>query len=207
MGYLERFKKFQRALEKNDAVEVGRCDLLPAGRKAVKKGTKAVDPSILDFYRQIKSVRVTWEACEGDDPDVAGQVNILPLDRVLADWGDDIYFEDDDPESHRRFFHPFDFFAPEAAVGLMLRDEPEPGLYYFAYHDDPIPLDLDVEGYIELLLEARGFLYWPKVIVARLTDTEFEEVDRFRDAMPRLFPDFDPDAFEKRYQALRLGAS
>lgn len=207
MDYWAAFAALAQELRQNRSIEVVRFELLhPAAGSAGAQGRrmKGVPRAAREFYAQVGAVRLEWQSRVHEDPDVAGRVNILPLDRVLQDWKGDIYFEEDATAGSRRFFRPFDFFVPEAAAGILIRGEPDEQVYLYTYDDEPFPLGVDLAGYIELLLRARGFLYWQMIPVALALGRPSAEALRFRSAMPQLFPGFDPGEFERLYRRLRF---
>lgn len=201
VDFWEQFNQLAKVLRDHDSIEVLRFDLQKPDLEPPHR--LRLDASVRAFYAQVGSVRLEWRSLI-HDADVAGKVNILPLKRVLMDWKDDIYFEDDSPQDPRRFFHPIDFFTPEATTGILLMEKPDPQVYLFTYHDDPIPLGVDLPGYVALLIEAKGFLYWQKYIVALLKGTDSEESRRFQKMMPKVFPGFQAEMIALRHRNLKL---
>ncbi len=209
VDFWKQLNQLEQVLRANSTIEVLSFDLQKPDRKpaqvrsTLRRSRLRLDESVHAFYAQVGSVRLEWRS-PNHDADVAGKANILPLNRVLKDWKDDIYFEDDSVQDPRRFFHPIDFFAPEAAAGILITERPDPQVYLFTYHDDPIPLGVDLTGYVALLIEARGFLYWQKHIVSMLKGVDSEESRRFQEKMPEVFPGFQTEMIAKRHRKLRL---
>ena len=205
MEYLNRFQLLRNELTNNQSINLMRFDISQPGDISQNSDELVfLDSYILEFYRLIKSVRLQWESSVFDDPDIAGEVKILPLERVLMDWKDDIYSEDYGTQDLRRFYHPIDFFVPEASVGILIQEKINPELFFFTYGEEIIPLGVDFRGYIELLIAAKGFFYWQMLIISLISGHNFEEAQRFRDFMPRLFPDFKISHFEKIYANHKL---
>ncbi|MBW4501600.1 MAG: hypothetical protein KME57_19065 [Scytonema hyalinum WJT4-NPBG1] len=163
-----------------------------------------VPQQFLSFYEESNGFELDWEMLSSSDPDVLGRVKILSLAEVIQDWKDVVYFEDIELDDSIRNFRPFDFFVDEACVGIYLEEDFDNSLYLYNFNSEPFRLDLDISGYIELLVAARGFLYWQNVIKALKTNTENSEEKRFRTFMPQLFSNFSFDDFSNTYESLRL---
>ncbi len=67
-----------------------------------------------------------------------------------------------------------------------------------------ILIHIDFEGYMKLLGETKGFLYWQKAILGYLSGSESFETKNFKEVMPKLFPDFSYDKFIELYESLRI---
>lgn len=207
VNYRDKFQSLERELSNNEKVELVEFNIQESKgirRKKKDEVKEPIDDAITDFYHSIRSVRIQWESNFDDNADVAGEVKILPLEQVLADWKDDIYWEDDSPQSLRRLYHPVDFFIPEASAGILIQEEINPEMFFFPYEEEPIPLGLNFQSYIKLLIEARGFFYWQKFIISLILDENSVESERFKSYMPRLFPDFKISNFEKLFTSLQL---
>lgn len=205
MDYLERFRLLEDDLSTNRVLQLSRFEMPMAENSTMNhEKINLLEESIVSFYKVFKLVRIQWEASIFDDPDVAGEVNILPLERALRDWKNDIYFEDHDIQDPKRFYHPLDFFIPEASVGIILQDDRTSEVFFFDYGEELIALELNFEGYIHLLLEARGFFYWQMSLISLISGGDFEESERFKEFMPKIFPAFKFSEFERLYMNHRL---
>lgn len=163
-----------------------------------------VPQHILSFYENSNGFELDWEMLSSPDPDILGRVKILSLAEVMRDWKGVVYFEDTELDDPIRNFRPFDFFVDEACVGIYLEEDFDNSVYLYRFDSDPFRLDLDISGYIELLIAARGFLYWQNVIKSLKTNSDNSEAKRFKAFMPHLFPNFSFEEFSNTYEALRL---
>ncbi|MBD2534949.1 hypothetical protein H6G97_38160 [Nostoc flagelliforme FACHB-838] len=206
---METRKKFQ-ALKKElrdlNNIQVNTCELTFYAPKKVREKAQemGIPQQILSFYENSNGFELNWEMLSSPDPDVLGRVKILSLSEVIQDWKDVVYFEDTELDDPIRTFRPFDFFVDEACVGIFLEEEFDNSLYLYKFGSEPFRLDLDISGYIKLLIAARGFLYWQNVIEALKTESHNTEVERFRTFMPQIFPNFSFDEFSNNYENLRL---
>lgn len=160
--------------------------------------------SFLDGLEIGQKFKIYWSATTSPDPDVKGMAKILPLEQIIQDWEGVVYFEDTDADDPIRHFHPVDFFVDEACVGVYVGADAGPSLYFFDFSESPYRLDLDMEGYLRMLLLSRGFFYWQDAIRAFRSGEDNPQSERFKKYMPQLFPDFTYENFQRTYQRLRL---
>lgn len=202
---LRQFSSLAAELENNRAIEVTKAVFNPPATEEELKSARGrfdLTPAMIDFYGQANGVRIEWER-RGEKrlPAgglAAGRINLLPVQEVFGDWEGVIFFDD-----NRRFelLHPLDFFAPEACAALRLDGSGNPEVFYHYLGEEMNPLGVDFEGYLELLLRARGFWYWQRAVarpdhVNPRAPMSVEERN-FRELMPQLFPDFDPSDFRR----------
>lgn len=159
---------------------------------------------LISFYEDSDGFELDWEMLDAPDPDVLGKVGILSLADLLRNWENVVYFDDTEPDDPIRSFHPFDFFVDEACVGIYFEENFDNSLYLYDFKSEPFRLDLDIKGYIELLIASRGFLYWQDTIETFKLKTENPATNKFKTYMPQLFKDFSFDEFSSTYQHLRL---
>lgn len=171
-------------------------------REIVKKVTPS---SIFDFHQEMNGLSIEW-AIEGEEPDVKGAVKILSLQKILQDWREVVYF-DFTPEQERvRNFHPIDFFIDEACAGAFLNEsgEQDVSLYLYSFEGEPTSLDLDISGYIQMLVASKGFLYWQYAVIEILEGRENPVSKRFKEWMPKLFPSFSWQEYVQKYNQLKI---
>ncbi len=110
--------------------------------------------------------------------------------------------EPDEPRARAVYdrYKLFDRADSRDRVSLRFeRGQPEPQLYFFERNTGvSYPLALDIPTYLELLLEARGLIWWQQFFVA---DPSFRmdpiKADIFQRALRRLFPDADAARFRR----------
>jgi hypothetical protein len=204
----EKFRALLVELDRCADVRVTTRRLTFYNRKRVRdEARQAGTPEqVLDFYQSSDGFELSWEMVDAPDPDALGRVRILSLSDVVRDWRGVVHFDDSDPDDPIRHFQIFDFFVDEGCVGLYFDEEGDDSLHLHDFGPEPFRLDLDIPGYIEMLVAARGFLYWQDVIKALRTGVDDEVTARFRTFIPQLFPAFSFAEFADTYQRVRLSA-
>ena len=162
-------------------------------------------PSIQSFYKKLSSFELAWKSNQFNDQlSLTGCAKILPVQEVDSDWKEVLWFDHTPADDPIRNFRILDFFVDEACVGFYEKGKGAPNLYFYDFEEQPVDLQVDMEGYIQLLCAARGFRYWPLVLVSFLEKKEITEAETFKTYMPQLFPDFSFDAFKTLFDKVRL---
>ncbi len=198
---VERLRGMAAELEKHPEIELSVCRFNPPAAEAelaqVGENFK-LTPAMLKFYRQANGVNIHWERRGSKETAAVGYINLLPVGEVFGSWEGVIYLEE---ESRFKPLHPLDFFIEEACAALKLDGSENPEVYYHSLGGEMAPLGVDFGGYLELLLESRGFLYWQLAVATHeysRSDAPMTAEERsFRETMSQLFPDFDGSAFKR----------
>lgn len=202
---VEQFRSMTTALKAHPDIDVLSCRFnSPATEQEVNEARSKFNltPAMLDFYSEANGISIQWQRRWQKEPRggglVAGMIELLPIQDVFGDWKDNIYFGEDDP---CKLLHPLDYFMGNACAGLYLDGSDNPEVYYYYRGEKMRPLNVDFEGYLQLLLKSRGFWYWPLAIagpeeVEPSAPIPIEERN-FREIMPQLFPDFNPSDFQR----------
>ena len=174
-NYLTRFKTMVSELEKNPSIELIAFKINPPAKKKDFERANGYFPLTDDmrvFYAQCNGLELEWEI-KNSLEHTPGLIKILPLGEVFSDWIDIIYFDEEDLDFEYRPLHPLDFFVSEACAALYLDFETgaAPEVYYHYCGEEMSSMKVDFAGYLELLLESRGFWYWQKS-VRSLKDAE-----------------------------------
>lgn len=187
-----RFRALVEELRQSPAVEVEQARMTFYAPHEVRAAALAagVPSSVHRYYHSTDGFELSWTAVDQEDPDVLGTVRILPLRQVVQDWRGVVHFEGEATDSELLHFKPLDTFTNETCAGVFTTAVDDESLYIYDFEDEPVRLDLDVFGYTEMLYTARGFFYWPHAVIAAKGIRDTREADRFRTAMPALFPDF-----------------
>ena len=202
-----QIKEFRDELGANAAVTVGDFTIGLPLNKREKETVKEVTPaSIFYLHQEVNELVIAWEPKDATDPDVKGSTKILPIKEMLKDWPGVVYFDFTPPDSRLRRFHPVDFFVDEACAGAFLNEPgPEdPALYLYSFEGDATSLELNMEGYVQMLKASGSFLYWHYAVLEIINQKENPVSQRFKEWMPRLFPGFDWDQYVELYGKLRL---
>ena len=169
---------------------------------------KTLPRTLANFYNELSHTHIKWQTREPIDngQKIYGSINILKAEQVLGDWEGRVYFKEHQHYAWMEKFKIVDFFVAEACVGFI---QSQNNLDYLEYLDfgepDTEPLDLTFEGYYELMISARGFLYWQRVILHLRKGSGYEhEVNRFKTYMPQIFPDFKWEEFVALYEKVKI---
>ena len=206
MEYRKLYKNFKRVLYVDENLEFGNVDsLLNEDHKINLSDTlqKKIAESILYFYSEISLHKLEWT--NGANNSIRGFINILPIEQAVGSWDGIIYFKGSN--EGLKNFKPFDFFLPECCVGFYLADEnenPNEELCAYDLEDEPEPLNVNMEGYIQLLYMARGFSYWSYVLRGLEGGRDYGVTEKFKKAMPEVFPDFKWEDFVALYDKVKL---
>lgn len=174
--------------------------------KREKETIKGVTPAgVFVLHQEMNGLTVEWEGKEVSDPDVRGSVKILPTKEILKDWSGVVYFDFTPVNDRVRNFHPIDFFVDEATAGAFLNepDREDLSLYLYNFEGEPTSLHLDMTGYVEMMLASKGFLYWQYAVLEILNSKENPVSKRFKEWMPKLFPDFNWADYVALYQGFK----
>ncbi len=204
----ESVRGLEDELQAHPAITLQRMTVgLPLDKRQ-KEQVKDVKPqSVFALHQQLNELEIAWEPKDASDPNVLGATHILPVKDVLKDWPGVVYFDFTPPDARIRRFHPVDFFVDEACVGAFLNEpgRDDPAMYFYQFEGDPASLELNMEGYVAMLLASKGFLYWQYAILEIIQQHENPMSRRFKEWMPRLFARFDWQEYVELYSRLRLG--
>lgn len=186
-----------------------------------KKGAKVpayLPEKLRQFYSEIGQCNFEWEHVEfPDTPWISGSVKILPLSEVDRTWEGVVWFAQAPvlPEylqtqwtTHgNRHFKIFDFFLDETVVGFY-DDRSDDCLYLYYMQGEPVSLQLDIEGYIDMMVASLGFVGWQVVLVSLIESNEnYPTTITFREQMPQLQSGFDWEEYKARFERNRLPAT
>jgi hypothetical protein len=203
-------RKLEEELQAHPAITLQKMTVGLPLNKRQKEDVKSVKPqSAFALHQELNELEIAWEPKDAGDPDVQGDAHILPVKEVLKDWPGVVYFDFTPADARIRFFHPVDFFVDEACVGAFLNeaDREDPAMYLYRFEGDATPLDLNMEGYVKMLLASKGFLYWQYAILEIINQKENPMSRRFKEWMPRLFSGFDWKQYVEQYGKLRLSGA
>ena len=158
------------------------------------------------YTKHFNGCRIDWRFPENDA--IGGRVHLLPFEDIVRDGLGTTYEEEDLTENELvQYFKPFDLVTDEMECGFLM----DPGFTSRSIHykragaPHLYDLDIDMKGYLELVVATGGFFHWPKVLVDIQEGTESAETEQFREYMPRIFSGFTWRAFVAQYTGLRIG--
>ena len=205
---IEKFKTLFSEIRENESIDIKALELNDYAANAPDleyvEGRKTVDKLFIDLYKELNGVVIDWAAKEARHDDVLGKAKILPFQESIVNWKGIVYFDDTPEDSIIRRFFPFDFFVDEACAGILATVEQKPNIYLYQFEGEPFDLKVDINGYCELLIEAKGFRYWQMMIKEILTGTENYNSKLVKEYLPQLFPEFSFKQFEDKFHTLYL---
>ena len=162
------------------------------------------DEGIIEFYSFIDEWRVRWKTSEKSMVTAEGTFSFLPIEKVMQNtWDKD--FGADDWAPSMKGFRPLDlFYDSDGMVGFFTKETKKPGLYLMHSDSSLSALRLNFKGYLKLLAVSKGYGWWQNSLVQISTGEHMPNVARFKEDMPKLFPDFNWDEFVSLYQSLRI---
>jgi len=204
MRWRDRFAELGAEIRRHPLLKVDRYELgAPASPDAIRDAEKAAGGRLPDgmreVYEQINGLRLEWSARDPSTFDTVqpptGYIKLLEIGTstgtIFGSWDDWIWFSQDGDETFKNV-KPVDFFINEACAALY----PVPGEMKIHYHycgEELHPTGYSFLEYLELLLESRGYFYWQTALC--VDKQRSKTVVEFRSVMPRLFADFDNEAF------------
>ena len=200
--FLPRFRTMTRELETHPHIEVIDFHFSPpATPDEIEEAKRSVSGGLPEgveaFYREMNGYTLEWEHSleevrQGDDSD-KGLIEILPLEDVLRDWKESIWFEGDE---RFKAVRPLDFFVPEACSALLYSPDTgfRPTVHYHVLGETLYDTGYAFRRYIDRLLASRGSWYWIETLCRETHDSP--ESEAFFRRMPLLFPDFQPSLFQ-----------
>jgi hypothetical protein len=166
-----------------------------------------ISSSLENFYKIHNGLNYQWTSV--DNPDVGGNIQfnkhiwLLRDDQSLTDQCD----MDPNMDERLRHFRVWDVPTMNTMVGFLHSSETgfSRSLYFYTQGTTYAKsLELDVDGYLNMAYESAGFYYWQQVLLDIINESETPETRKFKEWMPKLFPDFNWDDFLAKYQELRL---
>lgn len=152
---------------------------------SVTTGMTKIDPALDSFYYGLKDWIIRWKfkntfthAPEG----LVGAVKMLPIEDVL-NWRAWNLFTPEFPQMEN--FTLLDYFDDNAAVGFYL-NQPERGLFYFAFDADPKPLNLDFKGYLEMIKFTKGAAFWQLSCIEPINESTCRTVEKLNQIDPEI---------------------
>ena len=179
---------------------------VPVTLISVQRELKRIEHSILDFYEISNGIEISWKAADPEmlQHEMTGIVKLNPFSQVVKDWSGVVFFDNEPDDSPVRKFFPLDFFADEAAVGFCTKEGWRNMLYLYQFEGELIPLYVNFQSYLRLMLLVKGCFYWQYLMIALIKKEENEVSERIKKYLPALFSDFSFSGFEKLFSEVRI---
>lgn len=202
MTYVDRFRALADELSRHPDIQLESFEVRPPAPPDVL-ATLPLTPAMRNFYAAANGLVLRWTAGPrfANEGHVVGRIDLIKIEDVFGSWEDVLYFEFDPPDSALRLLKPIDAFVEEARACLRWDGSANPKVVFHGGGSTIYPLEVDFNGYLELLLRSRGLWYWQKAIAAPELVNEYApmcgEEKVFWSVAPRLFPNFDPNPFRR----------
>lgn len=205
--YWSLIKEFMDELKVNSSISIKNIKTPLPLNKREKEKIKSVSPNdIFELHNEMNGLNIEWEANNVKEPDIQGSIKILSVQEILQDWKGTVYFNFTSDDDRIKNFHPIDFFIDEACVGAFMNEteNKDSSLYLFSFEGKPFNLNLNINGYVQMMVASRGFLYWQYVLIEILEGKENPVSKRFKEWMPKLFPNFIWEQYMLLYKKIRI---
>ena len=130
----------------------------------------------------------------------------MPIEQIVQTWKDRLYYESDvEFNDLIAYYHPIDMPSETISCGMLITPNFVSESIYLHHAPEPEAFDLDLilEGYVHMAKEACIFANW-QLVLLNIANLQHPIIKQFRETMPRLFPDFNCDAFVEKYESLKL---
>lgn len=166
--------------------------------------TEIIDPTIIKFYTARNLWKIEWNTKENVDFNAQGTFDFITIEQVMQDsWDEELGGNDWAPDM--KGFRPLDmFYDMDGMVGFFINRPEKTGLYLLHSDSSMSALNVDMEGYLQLLVMSKGFGWWQNALVQISKGEEMPNVASFKENMPKIFPDFSWEAFEELYESVRI---
>lgn len=207
---IEMLEDFEEKLKSNDKIKKGTINYFnsPANADQLSElgASGKIEKTVLDFYRESDGFEIYWDTVDGEltKNEIMGRVKVNPFQQVVKNWSGVVYFDNEPENTPRRKFFPIDFFIDEAAAGFCSLEKHRDFMYFYKFEGDIIPLFVKFSDYLQLMLKAKGCLYWQYLIFSIIEKEENEVSYRIKTYLPEIFPDFSFAGFETLFNEKRI---
>lgn len=203
MKLYEEISLIYGRLERNEKIKKHLIDFpLPnASLNDFHRNEGFLKGTYLEFYVLNDGLKMEWTSDK--ESNMVGRIRIV----ALKDFVNGIKFQLTylNQEDKLYFFHPLDLIADEANCGVYAENgQIVDRMYYNVFGESEVyDLQIDFYAYLQLANMARGYFYWPKYLLEKITGEKSVESDDFQKNMPEIFPDFKLEEFDKLFESSR----
>ncbi|MCU0439248.1 MAG: hypothetical protein MUC49_15230 [Raineya sp.] len=216
MNYKQRLQEMIMSLQKNPNVDILEVKInegideeklqnLLANHQ--KKHKIDLPQSFINLYRQINGFKLEWKPKKEMLVEMDGEpekwnldtcyTEFFPLQNVLIDTKDEVYWDDEETELKMAFQFYIDY-EMEMQGTWLLGTGKKLYLYYIDNQGEDVrEIKLDFEIFFELYLASRGFFCWQEAILPKIETLQDINYEVFHAWMPALFTDFKPELFKR----------
>lgn len=156
--------------------------------------------TIIDFYKTMNGFQLKWRYNES----LSGGVNFLAAEHLYdstrinlkneeIDW-----FIDNNSVELDGFFYPIEFITNEAQIGFFDKFKSNQ-LFYYESGASFYSLNINIEGYCQLLDHTFGLDLWPRFLLGLRNISFQSDVEHFVKSLSKINPKFSVDVFKKVY--------
>ena len=146
-----------------------------------------------------------WKSVLESGVEANGSVKIMNLHEIFQDWKGQTYFDNTPEDNIFRDFKIVDFFYDEYACGILFGKQKDFTFYYGELNGSGLKsLDLDINGYIEMMIYSKGYSHWQTGILDLLYGYNLANLTEMKENMPKLFPDWNWEGYVQKFDELRL---
>lgn len=160
----------------------------------------------VEVYSNSNGFEISWTSNEIEQS--YGHIGFLEMESIFSSWEDVLYNNDDlSINENLKYFRPFDQVSPEILCGFLIKTNEAYESVYLHYSGESSLqyLDVDFEGYVTMLYDAKAYKNWPYILIY-IQDNDYENplIESFKSDMPKIFDDFNWNDFVDKYNSLRL---
>lgn len=208
MSYAKKLKRYFIPLEYDTIINEFDCPVYtPISPLVENLNNDLVHDQVEEIYSYSDGFNAHWNLDETGE--IGGRFHIPELrfhlmnDQSLIDQCD----MDSSMDERLRRFRVIDTPTMNTMVGYFVseNDEPSESLYFYTQGAQfAKSLDINFSSYLDLAMESKFFYYWQQVLIDIQRDTESPETKKFKEWMPKIFTDFNWEAFVEKYNSLRI---
>jgi len=170
---------------------------------------KSILHRLKEFHLLNNGFSISWQSKKTDT--LFGNFNFIPIEEIYDDYSHLFTEEELQKDPLIECFRPFDEISPEVRCGFI--DYPTEKIESIYLHslsnlDGLQDLDINFDGYVELMKMCWAYNNWPYILLYLQEDESDrlnkELIESFKRDMPKVFSDFNWDTFAEKYESLRL---
>ncbi len=194
-------------------------------RRLLKTKKEALTASLYDYYRTCDNIILKWQpslifkAEHGSKVNFSGCIDLASLNDLFilqnrnellnlqsGQWTFHGEETTDLVNNGKGQFRVLDRLASKAVTGYLELEGKDKNDTMYLHDPDGkcYSLNVDFEGYFELLCASYGFQNWQYAVLFKEYGVGEAFHNDFKESMPLLFPDFSYEEFIKLYESLKL---
>lgn len=166
---------------------------------------KGIPVDFINNYDTFFGFMIQWKSTPESGISANGSIKIMDLPTVFSDWKGEAYFDNTPEDDIYRDFKIVDYFYNEYACGILFGKQKDFTFYYGELDGLGLQsLDLDINGYIEMMIYSKGYSHWQTGILDLLYGYNLANLSEMKENMPKLFPDWTWEGFVQKFEEVRL---